>query len=69
MSTQEKSGHSGAWYLLPIFFAVIGGIIMWIAVHQKDPSMGTKGIIVGIVVTVLPFVAIFLMMVFSSSFA
>jgi|TARA_B110000495_G_scaffold97481_1_gene84336 hypothetical protein len=58
--SQEKTGHSGAWYLLPIFFAVIGGIIMWIAVHQKDPSMGTKGIIVGIVMTILPFFVMFI---------
>jgi|LWDU01.1.fsa_nt_gi hypothetical protein len=62
--SQEKTGHSGAWYLLPIFFAVIGGIIMWIAVHQKDPSMGTKGIIVGIIMTIAPFFLMFIPILF-----
>jgi len=62
--SQEKTGHSGAWYLLPIFFDVIGGIIMWIAVHQKDPSMGTKGIIVGIIMTIAPFFLMFIPILF-----
>jgi len=51
---------SAAWYLLPIFFAIIGGIIMWLALRNEDPRKAKKGLIVGIIMMALGFVFWFL---------
>ena len=53
---------SAAWWLLPIFFSFIGGIIAWACVKDRDPSMAKNCLILGIVLTVVPF-AISLLMV------
>ena len=53
---------SAAWWLLPIFFSFIGGIIAWVCVKDRDPSMAKNCLILGIVLTVVPF-AISLLMV------
>jgi hypothetical protein len=45
---------SAAWWLLPIFLQFIGGIISWIAIHDRDPRMAKNTLILGIVLTVLP---------------
>ena len=45
---------SAAWWLLPIFFSLVGGIISWIAIHDRDPRMAKNTLILGIVLTVLP---------------
>ncbi len=44
---------SAAWYLLPIFFSIIGGIIMWLALRHEDPRKAKKGLIVGVIMMVL----------------
>ena len=53
---------SAAWWLLPIFFSFIGGIIAWACVKDRDPSMAKNCLILGIVLTVVPF-AVGLLMV------
>ena len=53
---------SAAWWLLPIFFSLIGGIIAWACVKDRDPRMARNCLILGIVLTVVPF-AIGLLMV------
>ena len=53
---------SAAWWLLPIFFSFIGGIIAWACVKDRDPGMAKNCLILGIVLTVVPF-AIGLLMV------
>ena len=55
-------GASAAWWLLPIFFSFIGGIIAWACVKDIDPRMAKNCLILGIVITVVP-IAISLLMV------
>jgi Trk-type K+ transport system membrane component len=41
---------SGAWYLVPIFLGIIGGVIMWLALRKEDPRKAKKGLIVAVIV-------------------
>ncbi len=52
---------SAAWYLLPIFFGIIGSVIMWLALRNEDPRKAKKGLILGIVLTVAFSIISFLM--------
>jgi len=56
-------GVSAAWWMLPIFFSVIGGIIAWVCVKDTDPRMAKNCLILGIVITVVPFLIVLLMVV------
>ena len=58
-------GVSAAWWLLPIFFSFIGGIIAWVCVKDRDPGMAKNCLILGIVITVLPFLIVLLISVAS----
>jgi len=44
---------SGAWYLVPLFFGIIGGIIAWAVNKDKDPKRARNLLIFGIVWTVV----------------
>ena len=46
----ELRSRSKAWYLLPIFIGIIGGIIAYFAVKNDDPKLGKNCLIVGIIV-------------------
>ena len=50
---------SAAWYLLPIFLGIIGGVIMWLALKSEDPRKAKKGLIVAVIVYVIA-LAVFL---------
>ena len=54
---------SAAWWLLPIFFSFIGGIIASVCVKDTDPRMAKNCLILGIVITVVPFLIVLLMVV------
>jgi Trk-type K+ transport system membrane component len=41
---------SAAWYLVPIFLGIIGGVIMWLALKSEDPRKAKKGLIVAVIV-------------------
>jgi uncharacterized Tic20 family protein len=43
---------SAAWYLLPIFFGIIGGVTMWLALKNEDPRKAKKGLILGVILIV-----------------
>jgi len=51
--SKEGKSHSGAWYLLPIFLGFIGGLIMWLVLRDDNKSMAQKGMIVGIIISVI----------------
>ena len=45
--------RSRAWYLVPIFFGLIGGIIAYFAITRDDPQKAKKCLWVGIILTVI----------------
>jgi hypothetical protein len=38
------------WYLVPIFFGIIGGLVMYLALKDEDKKMAKKGLILGIII-------------------
>ena len=48
MSHPNKT-RSNAWFLLPIFFGVIGGIIVFFILRQDDPQKAKNCLYLGIV--------------------
>lgn len=59
---------SGAWYLLPIFFGFIGGIIMWLALRNEDPRKAKYGVYVGIISSVIGFIFVLFLVSLGSAF-
>ena len=47
MSYPQKS-RSNAWYLLPIFVGMIGGIIAYLIIRKDDPHKAKNCIYIGI---------------------
>ena len=47
MTYPEKS-RSNAWFLLPIFFGIIGGIIAFFVLRQDDPRKARNCLYLGI---------------------
>ena len=41
------------WYLVPIFFGLIGGIIAYFAIRRDDPQKAKKCLWVGIILTAI----------------
>jgi len=52
MSYPEKT-RSNAWFLLPIFFGIIGGIIAFFILRKDDPHKARNCLYVGIVFMVI----------------
>ena len=52
MSYPEKR-RSNAWFLLPILFSVLGGIIAFFILRQDDPSKAKNCLYLGITLTVI----------------
>lgn len=46
-----KNQPSGAWWLLPIFFAWLGGLIAWAVVKDSDPGRARKMLATGFIIT------------------
>ncbi len=45
--------RSNAWFLLPIFFSWIGGIIAYFILRHDDPSKAKNCLYLGIILTVV----------------
>ena len=45
--------RSRAWYLVPIFFGLIGGIIAYFAIRRDDHQKAKKCLWVGIILTAI----------------
>ncbi len=45
--------RSNWWYLLPIFFSLIGGIIAYFAIRRDDPRKAKKCLYLGIILTMI----------------
>lgn len=52
----ETRKPSRKWYLLPIFFTLIGGLVMWGKLRNRDSRMAKNGLILGIIEPVVLFV-------------
>jgi len=52
MSYPEKR-RSNAWFLLPIFFSWIGGLIAYFILRHDDPSKAKNCLYLGIILTVV----------------
>lgn len=46
---------SRAWYLVPLMFGVLGGIVGYIAVRNDDLKMANKLLVLGFVISAIPF--------------
>ena len=54
---------SGAWYLLPIFFGIFGGIFMFWALKDEDRGRAKGGLLLGIILSILG--VVFLLILFA----
>lgn len=61
----ESRTRSKAWYVLPVFMGIIGGLIAYFAVKNDDPKLGKNCLVVGIVVLVINLSVGFFMGLFS----
>ena len=55
---------SSAWYLVPFFFGIIGGIIAWAVNKDRDPGRARNLLIFGLVWSVVWFVVVGLIAAF-----
>lgn len=47
---------SGAWWLLPLFFGLVGGLVAWALVRETDNSKAKRLLFFGISITVFWFI-------------
>ena len=52
-TTPVYKRRSNAWYLLPIFFGIIGGVIAIIILRNDDITKGVYCLIIGIVLMIV----------------
>ena len=55
---QPSQQVSAAWYLVPLFFGIIGGIIAWAVTKDRDPRRATNLLIFGLVWTLVPVIIV-----------
>lgn len=55
----EVKRRSSLWFLLPIFFNVIGGVIAYFIIKDDDPRKAKNCLLLGIILTAIS-VAIFI---------
>ena len=49
--------RSGLWYILPIIFGIIGGVIAYFVIKQDDPDKAKNCLYLGIVLLIIDIVA------------
>ena len=54
--TTKAPQSSAAWYLMPVFLGVIGGLIAYFVMRGTDPRKAKRCLIIGLLLTVVPFV-------------
>jgi uncharacterized Tic20 family protein len=51
----EVRRRSSLWFLLPIFFNVIGGVIAYFIIKDDDPRKAKNCLLLGIILTAISF--------------
>ena len=49
----ENKNRSGLWYLLPILFGIIGGVIAWFVIKEDDSIKAKNCLKIGIVLLII----------------
>jgi len=57
--TERRDAPGGLWYLVPILFSLLGGLIAYIALKDRDEGMADSCLVLGIVVMVAEFFLFF----------
>ena len=52
-TTHTYRQRSAWWYLLPIFFSIIGGLIAYFVIKDDDPKKAKNCLIIGLVLFVI----------------
>ena len=52
----DEKRRSGLWYLLPILFGIIGGVIAWFVIKEDDPIKAKDCLYLGIVLLIIDIV-------------
>jgi ribosomal protein L37AE/L43A len=50
-SPELRRNPSGLWYLPPVFFWIIGGLISYVALQDRDRSMANRALFLGFMFT------------------
>jgi heme/copper-type cytochrome/quinol oxidase subunit 2 len=50
--------RSSLWFLLPIIFNIVGGIIVYFVIREDDPKKAKNCLYLGIILAVLPILLI-----------
>ncbi len=58
--SQSTQSAGGIWYLLPIFFGLLGGIIAWALIRNRNSDRARNCLILGTIVTSVPIIAVYL---------
>ena len=66
-TTREKP--SKAWYLLPIFLGVIGGIIGYFLLKDRNKKMAERLLITGVIIWVVGFILSIVIVVFGALYS
>lgn len=61
--TEPTKRPSKAWYLVPIFFGIVGGLVMYLVLKDEDRKMAKKGLVLSIILTVVITIVIFIVSV------
>ena len=51
----EVRRRSSLWFLLPIFFSIIGGVIAYFIIKDDDPRKAKNCLLLGIILTAISF--------------
>jgi heme/copper-type cytochrome/quinol oxidase subunit 2 len=61
MSEQQKKRGSNIWYLLPIFFGLVGGMAMFFVLKDENRQLAKNGVKLGAILTIVPILIIVLL--------
>jgi uncharacterized membrane protein YvbJ len=59
-SSSHQTRKSRWWYLVPIFFGILGGIVAYLLLQDDDKELAKKCLVLGIVVTCIMIAIYFL---------